>query len=89
VWLECRPGGRVARSLKVYNERDSGWRVFAGDEPPGYTDDSETARLVPLRELIGRDHDLEALFRSPPGTAFERRRRRGPFTPVAWRPEED
>jgi hypothetical protein len=88
VWEE----GRAVRWLyraEPHNERDSGWRVFAGDEAPGYADDPRTARLVPLRELIDRDRGLEEVFRSPPGTAFERRRLRGPFTPVAWQPEED
>jgi hypothetical protein len=88
VWEEGRPVRWLHRS-RPDNERDSGWRVFAGDEPPGYTDDPETARLVPLRELIDRDRALEELFRAPAGSAFERRRQDGPFTPVAWRDEED
>jgi hypothetical protein len=92
VTARVQEEGRPIRWLyraEPHNERDSGWRIFAGDEPPSYTDDPATARLVPLRELISRDRDLEALFRSPAGSAFERRRLGGPFTPVAWRPEED
>jgi hypothetical protein len=84
VWEEGRPVRFLYRSEPI-NERDSGWSIFAGDEPPGYTDDPDTARLVPLRELIDRDPALEEVFRSPPGTAFERRRLSGPFTPVAVR----
>src|SRR6516164_4743835 len=71
VWEEGRPVRWLYRS-EPDNERDSGWRVFAGDEPPGYTDSPETARLVPLRELIDRDRALEELFRAPAGSAFER-----------------
>jgi hypothetical protein len=88
VWEEGRPVRWLYRS-EPDNERDSGWRVFAGDETADYTDDPETARLVPLRELIDRDRELAEVLRSPPGTAFERRRLGGPFTPVAWQPEED
>jgi hypothetical protein len=88
VWEEGRPVRWLYRTAP-HNERDSGWFVFAGDEPRAYTADPANARLVPLRDLIDRDRDLEAVFRAPPGAAFERRRLGGPFTPVAWRPGED
>jgi hypothetical protein len=88
VWEEEKPVRWLYRT-DPDNASDSGWRVFAGDEPRGYTDDPAAARVVPLRELIDRDRALEEVLRSPPGSAFERRRLRGPFTPVVWRPEED
>ncbi len=54
------------------HEGDSGWRVFAGDESQEYADDSANASVVPLRELIGAERELEALFEAPAGAAFER-----------------
>jgi hypothetical protein len=53
-------------------DNDSGWRVFAGDETQEYTDDPRNATIMPLRELIGADPELEAVFEQPPGSAFER-----------------
>lgn len=53
-------------------EQDSGWRVFAGDESQEYADDSRNAELMPLRELLRLDGDLEPLFDEPHGAAFER-----------------
>ena len=53
-------------------DKDSGWRVFAGDETQEYTDDARNATILPLRELIGADPELEAVFEQAPGSAFER-----------------
>ena len=53
-------------------EQDSGWRVFAGDESQEYADDSRNAVLMPLRELLRLDSELESLFDEPHGAAFER-----------------
>ncbi|GAB1511901.1 DUF2185 domain-containing protein [Actinophytocola sp. KF-1] len=55
------------------NERDSGWRVFAGDEPEEYVDDVGNCSLVPLRELISADPRVEAVLTTPAPAAFERR----------------
>ncbi len=87
VWEDGHPVRWLYRA-EPHNERDSGWRVFSGDEPPEYTDDVSTARLVPLRELVDRHPELEGVFRAPVGSAFERRRAKGPFTP-AEAPGED
>ena len=54
------------------NERDSGWRVFAGDEPDDYVDDAGNCSLMPLRELIGADPSVEAVLTEPAPAAFER-----------------
>ncbi|MBY0398249.1 MAG: DUF2185 domain-containing protein, partial [Thermoleophilia bacterium] len=81
VCEEGRPARWLVRT-EPHNERDSGWQVFAGDEPPSYLDDPDNARLVPLRELIDRDPALEEAFRAPVGSAFERRRADGPLTPA-------
>ena len=51
---------------------DSGWHVLAGDESQDYLDDPSHAGLVPLRELLQVDPELEALFRTPAPVAYER-----------------
>ena len=43
-------------------EQDSGWRVFAGDETAEHTADAANIGLVPLRDLLPIDGDLEDLF---------------------------
>ncbi|WP_285747207.1 DUF2185 domain-containing protein [Lentzea sp. NBRC 105346] len=63
AWLYREEPGR---------DEDSGWRVFAGDETQEYADDASNATILPLRELIGADPALEAVFDQPPGSAFER-----------------
>lgn len=71
-------------------EQDSGWRLMAGDETDEYNDNSENISLMPLRDLIDRDTALEALFRKPVGSVFERRRCGDPFRPVTdWTPRTD
>jgi hypothetical protein len=37
-----------------------------------FGDLAKAAMIVPLRELIGEDRELEALFGEPAGAAFER-----------------
>lgn len=54
------------------NERDSGWRVFAGDESDEYVDGAENCSLMPLRELISADPSVEAVLTEPAPAAFER-----------------
>ncbi|MEU4745482.1 DUF2185 domain-containing protein [Actinosynnema sp. NPDC023658] len=79
VAREGAPAGWLYRD-EPSRDADSGWRVFAGDEAQEYIDDSRNAVLVPLRELIGADPALEAVFERPPGSAFERAG--GTFVPV-------
>ncbi|MFL6140453.1 MAG: DUF2185 domain-containing protein [Labedaea sp.] len=54
------------------NDRDSGWRVFAGDESQTYLDDPAQCVPMPLRELIKADRALEDLFDRAAPIAFER-----------------
>ena len=49
----------------------SGWQVFAGDEPPGWAQDSGNARLVRVDEILARFPVLESVF--------------GDSTPGEWR----
>lgn len=65
---------------------DSGWHVLAGDESQAYLDDPTNAALVPLRELLQDDPDLEALFRTPAPVAYERSSDGG-FTAIDVPPE--
>lgn len=54
------------------NDRDSGWRVFAGDESEDYVDGAENCTVMPLRELIRADPSVEAVLTEPAPAAFER-----------------
>ncbi len=64
------------------NERDSGWRVFAGDEPEEYVADSANCSLMPLRDLIKADPSVEAVLTEPAPAAFERRGQDDEFVAV-------
>jgi hypothetical protein len=66
-----------------HNDRDSGWRVFAGDESQDYLDDPGNCRIVVLRELLERDRTLETVLRAPEGSAFERENADSPFQPMS------
>ncbi len=55
-----------------YDDQDSGWRVFTGEEEAEFCENLDNYRDCPLRDLIERDRSLGALFRSPVGSAFER-----------------
>jgi hypothetical protein len=69
----ARDGQRVRFIYREPPKRnDSGWRVFTGFESQEYLDEAENAVVMPLRELIARDKDLEPLFRIPGRVAFER-----------------
>jgi len=54
------------------NPEDSGWRVFAGDEPDTEVNDPANIDLMPLRDLVAADAALESLLRTPAPSAFER-----------------
>ena len=54
------------------NERDSGWRVFAGDEADEYVADSANCSVLPLRELISADPGVETVLTEPAPAAFAR-----------------
>jgi hypothetical protein len=64
------------------NERDSGWRVFAGDEPDEYVADPANCSVVPLRDLIRADPSVEAVLTEPAPAAFERDTGNDDFTPA-------
>lgn len=53
-------------------DQDSGWRIFAGDESDEYNDDPANIAVLPLRDLLGQDQQLEAILRTAAPVAFER-----------------
>jgi len=82
-----RPVGYLYRE-ESSRERDSGWRITAGDESQAYMDDARNHALMPLRDLIGRDAGLKEIFRQPIETAFERGED-GEFVALPFRPSRD
>ncbi len=40
----------------------SGWQVFAGDEPPGWTSDPANARAIPVKQILVQFPVLESIF---------------------------
>jgi hypothetical protein len=70
------------------NPRDSGWRVFSGDESDSEVDDSANITVVPLRDLVAADASLEEFFRTPAPCAFERDPG-GDFAAVEYEPPQD
>jgi hypothetical protein len=95
--LEAFVAARVARGDAqagwIYREapdnpRDSGWRVFAGDETDSEANDPKNIVIVALRDLADADADLEPLFKTPAPCAFERQPDGG-FIPVEFQPSQD
>ena len=53
-------------------ENDSGWCVLAGNESDEHLDDPANVVLLPLRDVIAFDEQLEELLSRPAPVAFER-----------------
>lgn len=67
-------GGAPVRWLERDHPRDdndSGWCVYAGTETQEELDDPGAATLVPLRDLIRTQPDLETVLANPAPAAFE------------------
>ncbi|MFN8194711.1 MAG: DUF2185 domain-containing protein [Nocardioidaceae bacterium] len=62
------------------NEQDSGWCLYAGTETQDELDEPGAASLIPLRDIISSQPDLEAILSTPAPAAFERTNDGG------WRP---
>jgi len=54
------------------NERDSGWRVFGGDEDQDYADDASNFAFYNASTLLGFEPQLEAVLAAPAPVAYER-----------------
>jgi hypothetical protein len=67
----------------MYRERshgvDSGWRFFAGDEPPDYTDNPKNIEVYDVNTIANHDPEIVPLLSEPPGTAFIRAKKDGPL----------
>jgi hypothetical protein len=54
------------------NEKDSGWRIMAGDESQEYMDDATNTSFVSLGAVLSCDDSIITLLDSPAGVAYER-----------------
>lgn len=54
------------------NKRDSGWRIFGGDESDDYANDDGNCAAMPLREILDAHPDIERLLDTPAPASFER-----------------
>lgn len=70
------------------NERDSGWRIFAGDESDEYANQPSNIAYVRLAEVAATDRSLLALLDYPPDCAFARNEH-GAFVAEDFAPPED
>ena len=51
---------------------DSGWRFFAGDEPPDYIDDPSNLALYDINTIANYDPAVLSVLEAPIGSAYER-----------------
>ncbi|NNC19112.1 DUF2185 domain-containing protein [Corallococcus exiguus] len=63
---------RFAERSKPAAEEDSGWLFTSGLETEEYMEESGNAVIVPLRPLLGRDKELDAILDAPVGAVFRR-----------------
>ncbi|WP_434301534.1 DUF2185 domain-containing protein [Corallococcus exiguus] len=63
---------RFAERSKPAAEEDSGWLFTSGLETEEYMEESGNAVIVPLRSLLGRDKELDAILDAPVGAVFRR-----------------
>jgi hypothetical protein len=69
-------------------DNDSGWYFFAGDERGDYLDNSDNARVVPVREILARFPQLEAILQTPAPCAFELDGDDGYVQVTDWSPDD-
>lgn len=53
------------------NDKDSGWRILAGDETDEYMDNSDNLHFVSLGAVLREDDRILALLAAPTGSSFE------------------
>ncbi|MFL6604000.1 MAG: DUF2185 domain-containing protein [Steroidobacteraceae bacterium] len=75
--------GALARGEPAVDNRDSGWRIWAGDEPDEYLMALENFAYVSLGAVLRRDDSIVALLQTPVPCAFKRDPATGLFTPVS------
>lgn len=69
--------------------KDSGWRLFAGDESQEYVDDPENSGIHTPAEILMIDDSILPLLDAPVGAAFEREDPSAAWETVAFETEED
>ncbi|GLP97785.1 immunity protein Imm33 domain-containing protein [Paraferrimonas sedimenticola] len=69
--LEGLPAGFVYRERSMH-AKDTGWRVFSGDESGEYLADPANIVEMPLAELTANYQELTNLFDAPLGRVYER-----------------
>lgn len=79
-----RDGARVGYLYREDpdNDRDSGWRLIAGDETPEYMNEPRNVAFVSLGAVLNQDDSFLQLIESPVGSAFARDPQTGQFRPV-------
>jgi hypothetical protein len=79
-----RDGARVGYLYREEpdNEKDSGWRLTAGDESTEYLNESGNIAFVSLGAVLNLDDSFLSLIESPVGSAFARDRETGQFRPI-------
>ncbi len=60
----------VVRSSDLFNEQDSGWQLFYGDEDNEYLDVATNSMIVELKDVLRFEPLLEVVFRGN-GECFE------------------
>jgi hypothetical protein len=103
-WIDCMEKGalvsemifqsdktvRFAYREKPDNEKDSGWRLFAGSETDEYCNDADNIRICNVAWLMDFDPSLRDIIASGPGSVFERESRQSKWREVTdWSPPED
>jgi hypothetical protein len=71
VLKEGRPVGYLCRE-QPEEEKDSGWRVMAGDESDAYMDDAANIAYVSLGAVLNCDDSILSLLEAPVGAEYER-----------------
>lgn len=64
------------------SERDSGWRILAGDESDEYMDDAANLHFVSLGAVLNHDDSIIELLDAPAGAQFARDETTGHFVVV-------
>ena len=69
-------------------EKDSGWRIFGGDETDEYVNNSDNFDLLHLSQILDSNPELSAVLRETEG-AWEWNDDAQTFTAVAdWQPKD-
>jgi hypothetical protein len=71
IIVDGRPLGWMYRE-KPDNDRDSGWRFFAGDESEEYTEEAANFALYDVNTIANYEPAIVPLLNAPIGSAYVR-----------------